>query len=199
MNENDRKFKKQMINDMFEILGNEKISNASKKHILDMYCWILTERKGNKDESKNAKFKGCDYWSKAALERLDDNTTEKNNYESGLRHEHVVPRKLFRKYVDNVCKNWSGMDQTDKNKIIEKINNFFIGCVVTKEEADDIDNKYKDKFPDEDKNTSLADITKKNLWDRYKNTIPKPEILKVEWESKSRGWEKTKETGEVKL
>ena len=179
-----------MINDMFEILGNEKISNASKKHILDMYCWILTERKGTIEKSKNAKFKGCDYCSKDAFEQLITNN------ESGLRHEHVVPRKLFREYVDNVCKNWSGMNPTEKNEIIEKINNFFIGCVVTKKEADAIDSECKDSFPNV---YSFEKITGDNLWNRYLKAIKGHTIRKVEWKSKSRGWEKIKETDEVKL
>lgn len=196
----NKTFKQRMIEDMFEILSNEKISNASKEHILDMYCWILTERKGTEDKSKNAKFKGCNYWSEAALEHLSKNINDRTNHESDLRHEHVVPRKLFRKYVNNVCKNWSGMNQTDKNKIIEKINNFFIGCVVTKKEADTIDGKFDGKFKDSFPNVdSFAGITEENLWNRYRETIKGHTIMAVTWNPKSRGWEKSGENLEINL
>ena len=199
MNDNNVNFKKQMINDMSEILSNDNISKASKEHILDMYCWILTERiEGDGDKSKNAKFKGCVYWSEEALKQLKKNKKEGKNYESGLRHEHVVPRTLFREYIKNCfdedwhkkCDGNGNVIEIDK----EKINDFFIGCVVTAGEAGEIDKKFKNKFPDEDKITSLANIEKTNLWNRYKaiKILPQLKVSEVKWTFENGRWNEPK-------
>ena len=62
--------KEQLIDDMLTILfGTEGISSYSMNHIIDMYCWLLTERAYNlnKEKTKNAKYAGCNYWSETAL------------------------------------------------------------------------------------------------------------------------------------
>ena len=182
-------FKQTMIADMFKILSNDKISKASKEHILDMYCWILTERiEGNGDKSKNAKFKGCVYWSKDALKRLNENIDGKKNYESGLRHEHVVPRSLFRAYVREIFgENWCNhsIDENIIKSAIDRIYKYFIGCVVTADEAKRLDKDYKDCMPD---NIEFKNISSESLlWSRYiKNHIV---VNKIEWKFEKNRWE----------
>lgn len=178
---NNGSFKEQLISDMVKIL-QEDISETSRKHIIDMYCWLLTERKSpynGKSKSravdKNAKYKGCDYWTDDALALYTEN---KNS--NGLRHEHVVPRKLFVDYVNSNVNNIE----------VDKINKFFIGCVVTKKQAEEIDRNYKEKMPKDEK---FEDINEKNLWSRY--TLSKIKAInKVNWESKPRGWENAGKT-----
>lgn len=177
----DKEFKKLLINNMIKILKSGDISAYSKEHIIDMYCWLLTERKPFKNDSektKNAKFKGCDYWSQAALDIL-----YKTKDIKGLRHEHVVPRSLFREYVKECVKYNKALD-------VDKISDYFIGCVVTAEEAGCLDTNFKDKMPDDLK---FENIDEENLWNRYKKTNEiieedKIKVVKVKWTFQERGW-----------
>ena len=192
-NNDTKKFKEQLISDMINIL-NAEISDISKKHIIDMYCWLLTERKelpegkGENDDQavdKNAKYKGCDYWTedafKQCFEEKDNILTFKGNKTlSGLRHEHVVPRKLF---VDYVNSNVNNID-------VDKINNSFIGCVVTKEESEEIDKKCKDKMP---KCENFESINDSNLWSRYTESGI-TSIYEIEWEINNKSWTINKAT-----
>lgn len=190
-------FKQTMIKNMFKILSDKEISNASKEHILDMYCWILTERiEGDGNKSKNAKFKGCVYWSQEAYNQFID-----TNNISGLRHEHVVPRSLFRAYVREIFgENWCNhsIDENIIKSAIDRIYKCFIGCVVTKKEADAIDSEFKDSFPNVD---SFADITEKNLWDRYKaiKILPQLKVSEVKWTFENGRWSEPKKLDEYIL
>lgn len=172
-------FKGKMIEDMVKILTDKEIDKISKKHILDMYCWILTERKAstNGENSKNAKYRGCTYWTKTAFE----NCYEFNNgkYEAkkgatlkGLKHEHIVPRDVFKKYIKECIYNNQKPDK-------EKINKYFVGCVVTACEAKKLDAKdFKNKMPE---NIAFKDISPENKWLRYKYNNIKT-IYKIVWE-----------------
>lgn len=182
----DEEFKDLLINDMIEILKNTNISKYSKAHILDMYCWVLTERKKpyslSSNSTKSAKFKGCKYWSKKALE----NITNVNL----LRHEHVVPRKSFKNYIDGI--DW---DLVDEDELRENIKNCFIGCVVHKEEAERLDKAgYKQSMPKDEKEKEIKFKDVKNPWVRYiktnesNNEENKIKICEIEWSNKSRGW-----------
>lgn len=180
----DQDFKKMLIDDMIKILSDTKISDYSKEHILDMYCWVLTERKkpfdANNPKTKNAKFKGCEYWSEKALDNIN-NTNE-------LRHEHVVPRSVLRDYINKWRKQETQTIDSDK------INKYFIGCVVTKDEAKWLDEKFKDKMPND---LTFDGIEDDNLWSRYKEVFKSntdsqkisSACYKVEWTPKNRGWD----------
>lgn len=180
--------KDQLIDDMLTILfETESITSYSRNHIIDMYCWLLTERVYSLDnyKTKNAKYAGCNYWSMEALDKYKKNSS-KNKYKD-LKHEHVVPRRLFRKYLYELIYKYDkkGPDEEQKSKIKEKINECFIGCVVTFEEAEKIDKQYKDNFPNDIE--SLLDIKKENIWKRYKN-IDNIKIFKVTWNFTSNKW-----------
>ena len=174
-------FKETLIKDMKTILTNEKISSYSKKHILDMYAWVLTEEKecesknaDNFKPTKKAKFKGCDYWTKDAFELCftEGNKCQKLSAFKGIKHEHVVPRNVFKKYIKTV-------DTFD----IDKIKKFFIGCVVTSKQAEKLDKLHKDNMPNIN---AFDEINEDVLWSRYKAARIK-EIVKVSWKNKENG------------
>ncbi|MBO5231818.1 MAG: hypothetical protein J6B88_04270 [Clostridia bacterium] len=186
--------KEQLIDDMLTILfGTEGISSYSMNHIIDMYCWLLTERAYNlsKEKTKNAKYAGCNYWSETALKEYQKNSS-KNKYK-GLKHEHVVPRCLFRKYLCDLISKYSGkgIDEKKKTEIKKKINKCFIGCVVTFEEAEKIDKLHKNSFPNSIE--TLSDINEENIWNRYK-VVGDIKIKEVEWEFTANKWSILNET-----
>ena len=191
-----KNFKTELIKDMKKILNVDELGKVSTAHIIDMYCWLLTERKELPEETtanwitpkavdKYAKYKGCDYWTKDAFkqcfEEKDNIFTFKGNKTlSGLRHEHVVPRKLF---VDYVNSNVNNID-------VDKIKNYFIGCVVTKKESEEIDKKCKDKMP---KCENFESINDSNLWSRYTESGI-TSIYEIEWEINNKSWTINKAT-----
>ncbi len=186
--------KEKLINDMLAILFDKNdITSYSRNHIIDMYCWLLTERvySSNDGKTKNVKYAGCNYWSELAINKYKKNSSA-NKYK-GLKHEHVVPRRLFRKYLYDLIDEYGEKcpDKEQKRKIREQINDCFIGCVVTFEEAAAIDELYKDSFPDGTE--SLSNIKKENIWERYKN-IDNIKIKEVEWEFTADKWSIVKET-----
>ena len=135
---------------------------------------------------KYAKYKGCDYWTKDAFDQCfeeKDNifTFKGNKTLSGLRHEHVVPRKLF---VDYVNSNVNNID-------VDKINKYFIGCVVTKDKSKRIDENFKDTMPN--KEITFEKITEKNLWSRYTESGI-TSIYEIEWEINNKSWTINKAT-----
>lgn len=186
--------KEKLIDDMLTILFETKgITSYSRNHIIDMYCWLLTERvySSNDGKTKNVKYAGCNYWSEEAIRKYRENSSA-NKYK-GLKHEHVVPRRLFRKYLYDLIDEYGEKcpDKEQKTKINEQINNCFIGCVVTFDEAAEIDKLYKDSFPDGIE--SLSNIQKENMWKRYKD-IGDIKIKEVEWEFTANKWSILNET-----
>ncbi len=195
-NMTDKEFKDLLINDMIEILKSDEISKYSKEHILDMYCWVLTERKMpysfSSNSTKSAKFKGCKYWSKKAFENIKNVNV--------LRHEHVVPRKSFKKYINKII--W---DSVDKDELRRQIKKCFIGCVVHKDEAKRLDDAgYKQSMPKDEKLKEIEFEEIKNPWGRYIKTNEENDeknqikICEIEWSNDLRGW-KEKSNNEIDI
>ena len=179
--------KDNMINDLF-VLGqlwrNKEISNDAINSILEKYSWYLTEyQPDDKGVYQKAKYQGCPFWSEGAL----------NEYELGnvsvLRHEHVIPRRIFMQSVwERICKT-DGINEVNKRIMTQQIKDGLIGCVVTEKEAYDIlDKESKNTMPDG--KTDFFEIVEQALiWERYE--VSKISIFKVKWERKGRQWKKT--------
>ena len=148
--------------------------------ILHAATWAWTENrdifdKAKKDTvSKQAKFKGCIYWTENAFkskENLLKNGAPGKDVASDLRHEHIVPQKVFK---DAIEKYYNEGTLSKNLQIIQTaMEENLIGCVVTTNEADLLDkkpNRYRQTMPppyDPDK----CDLCKiKDHWARYKYT-----------------------------
>ena len=104
--------KRQIAEDVAFIL-NAPVTYGTKFAVLHEACWVWTEFDG--------KYKGCRYWTKAAiLARAVDKKAK-------LKHEHIVPKKV----VINAL-----LELPDKNadSVYAIMDRFLIGVVVTPEE-----------------------------------------------------------------
>lgn len=123
--------------------GVEENKNGVEKYIrlklLDGLLWITTE---NDDKGLKKKYIGQPFWSKAALNQLKLNITNKNSKVLGLRHEHLVPKKficnLIIKEVDKSVENIY--------KILDDLGH---AVIITKDEDEIINKKeLRSKMPD---------------------------------------------------
>lgn len=110
---------------------NSPVDEHFKNADLKMAPWV-SERS---DDSKLVKHVGQPYWTEAAIEHYKQYRTK------GLRHEHAVPRKLIIKLLE----------ESDKSKeaIFSILDNLVHAVIVTKEEANKLDQKYKASTPQE--------------------------------------------------
>jgi len=102
--------KAQVCKDVAHVL-NAPLHYATKYAVLDDACWKWSEFSG--------KFKGCTYWSKAASEYIGAT--------SGLRHEHLVPKKV-------VIAHLLALDPATTDNVHAILDRYCIGVVVTKDE-----------------------------------------------------------------
>jgi hypothetical protein len=112
---------------------------------IKMAPWI-SERS---NDYKLVKYKGQPYWTKAAIEHY------KKNGVKGLRHEHSVPRKLIIKLLEECDKS--------QKAIFSILDNLVHAVIVTKEEANTLDQKYKATTPQEITISNEID----NVFSRY--------------------------------
>lgn len=160
-------------------LSDEELSQQAKYDVLYKISWEWTE-----GQKKAKKYFGCEYWSEKALERKYGKDFLKNiesqkfittkNNDKGLRHEHVVPKKLFMEYVWQMVIDREPLDKDNLEKLMEKN---LLACVITAAE-DKVFSKYKitEKLPgvvenfDSEKFYSITQFEKveDNTWNRYK-------------------------------
>ena len=191
----------QLIRDLIYVCTLPYLSKKSKHGFINtLISWSFCECSEN-NINQNAKYKGCPYWSEQALDHLEKNGSWKDGKsEKGLRHEHIVPRKIFVEAVEqyfeekrnNKDKDYDGMFI----KLKEIMDRCLIGCVVTTDEANKLDNHNKDKMPDpayKSNSVPTDDWDKFNLiqnpWARYEALDNEIKICKLTWKKKKNHWE----------
>jgi hypothetical protein len=213
-NENDLSHRDQLIRDMIYVCCLPYLSDKNRHEFINVcVSWSYSDRDEN-DINKSAKYKGCPYWSRKALERVDDNGNwQDDNKDKGLRHEHIVPRKIF---VDAMMDYFKSIRDGIKNNEELKIDEIFKdlkklmnknlkGCVVTKEEAAYIDGKiqgekglgeYNSKMPADAYDSKPSNNWEKfekieRPWARYETELAKEkgiEIYKIDWQFEGGRW-----------
>ncbi|MDF1878427.1 hypothetical protein JHD46_02100 [Sulfurimonas sp. SAG-AH-194-C20] len=92
--------------------------------VLDQFLWTATVVNNDNDV---VKYKGQPYWSKKAIIHYQSiNIKNKQKDFSGLRHEHIMPRKLIKEKI--LASNKS------KEVILEILNKYSHAVIITKEE-----------------------------------------------------------------
>lgn len=172
-----------LINDiikLIELRKTKELSYAAFEAIINTYSWYLTERQDDANgKSQFAKWKGCPYWTEAALELFNNNKI--TDFGKVFRHEHVVPKNMFKSFIENLIKD--EISYTDaEDKLRDKIGSMLIGCVVTLDEDKRLNEKYRTTMPNNDIS---------NPWERYKYCGIS--VRKVTWERKGNSWEKKKD------
>lgn len=142
MNENE-------LIELAQFVIKSNFSLKLKRETLGLVCWKFSEL--------NGKYDGVKYWSKNA-KKLRENNTKTKKYFSGLRHEHVVPKKVL---IEKLLSDYF-------NKSIKEIRNFFrdfcFAAIITKEEDNKYLKKYKQEMPIE------FNWKKDQVWLRYEKT-----------------------------
>ncbi len=120
------------------IVLNSKLHYGTKYSVFDNVLWVWTEFEG--------KYKGCEYWSKAALQLGED--------EKRLVHEHAVPKKIL---IDMLMQHPS----PTADSVRQLLQNYCKAAVITKAE-DAVLNRLglRSKMP--------SDWDRKDPWARYK-------------------------------
>ena len=211
----DRKHRDQLIRDMIYVCSISDLSKRTRKEFLDKcISWPFSDYAEN-DIEKQIKLTGCYYWSQKALDIYNDFRSKKKeklkpkSLQSRLTHEHVVPRNVFKKAMEEY---FSVLRNEMANSAYTDIENLFnqhfkelkdmmdsrvFGCVVAKEEAIIIDGKtpglkkegpYKKNMPDTAYPNNIVpenDLDKfKNIihpWARYQLVGNEITILKLRW------------------
>lgn len=185
-----------ILNDLEFIIKNTncKLSDQAKYDIIYKIAWEWTEGR-----TTATKYYGCKYWSKGALSQVfgEENVfnvtplTYTKKIEDGLRHEHVVPKRLFMEYVWYLVKNPGKFIKTEVKKFIE---NNLVACVITATEDKKFsDLKIVDKLPesvedfDKDDFMHIAKFedVKTRTWNRYK-IVGITDIYELEWDVKNK-------------
>ncbi len=169
-----------------------RFSDEMKEQIKKDMAWMWTDH-ANFQEKRKAKYLGCGFWSKEALDvlyEMDWKTLKPNrrktrvNYQSLLRHDHVYPRKDFWESCDALFKH--AHSENDLHEFKKKLEEFFCGCVITKEEDSRLPRGA-------DAHVDVRSLTSKECWSRYRDYNEahkdKPiEVYKCEWELNGRSW-----------
>lgn len=97
--------------------------------VLDRFLWTASE---DNDLNERVKYKGQPYWSENAILLYQKNNTGKRakNF-SGLRHEHVMPRKLIKKMILD-------LEIHDEDKVLHILDTYLHAVIVTKEEDEEL-------------------------------------------------------------
>lgn len=199
----------QLIRDMIYVGCLPQFSDKNRREVINVsIAWSFSDRY-SQNINRSAKYKGCPYWSKNALDILDS----KGKFDTKeLRHEHIVPRKIFVDamivYFGKVRINLQKKKNDEEVKIyLEEVfkelkkamKKLLIGCVVTTAELKLIDGEgNKLDMPEyayvlnkkpEDIEAKFFEIN--DEWARYKDKDKnfKIEVFKLEWLSEKRYWE----------
>ena len=183
------------INYELDELHNGRINEMLFKKILkQIILWDYTEYFSDTSEIKaesKAKYFGCKYWSeKAILNKFDLNSAVTINGETFIKmidssdkdliHEHIIPRNII---INDIL---MMRDSHSSNKIIEYLDKYASGCVISKEEDSTFDkNGLRQKLPKGFDSAYKLD----NRWARYLATNINA-IYKCEWKRISgNGWQ----------
>jgi hypothetical protein len=147
-------------------LNDLSFSPQMKKSLIkDYILWKWTA--GFNEETK---FVGCRFWSKRAYEQWKLTRRKFNSGKlykgktNGLRHDHVIPRAFIFEKLKNIA----------GDKIFETLEHFSIGCVLTIEENQHLeDSGFRDKMPGRIK----------DIWDRYRAAFADEgiEVVEISW------------------
>lgn len=164
----------EIYSDFCVVCKGHIISKQAVHDMASLVSWELTEL--------NGKFEGCKYWTKKALEVYKNSKSKpKKDWQKELIHEHVIPRKFLIDYI---------MSCYDKESEPEKkYFDLVIACVVTKEENNVLNKKYKSLMPGDIKD--IEDITEINRWERYIQSEIS-DIREVKWDN-ARNYESDEE------
>lgn len=199
--------REQLVRDMIYVCLLPNLSEKNRREFINVsVAWSYTDRYIT-DINRSAKYKGCPFWSEKALERLENDGSWKKDGEKdkGLRHEHVVPRKIFveamlyhfnevRKEIKDDGSNLEEIANREFIKINGIMNELLIGCVVTDDEAkkldkDDMPNiAYKNGKPENDW-LKFSEIN--YVWARYKkakDTKDISPIFRLAWKFEGNRW-----------
>lgn len=124
------KFKENLAKTIEYLYKSDEIVDYLKIGYINMAPWA-TEKS---DDNSKIKYIGQPYWTKKAIESF------KKNGINGLRHEHVVPNKIVREKLKESKKEFAS--------IFEILDKVVHAVVVTKEEANELDKKFKVKMPE---------------------------------------------------
>lgn len=155
--EDFKKRKQNMFNDLETLCKQKTLSKQTIFEIVRDISWSWTDGFGNG-------YQGCAYWTEAAIKqcygvsKIEDCINKFPCSNKGLRHEHVVPKNLFIKYIMDEC--YNNLEKLDYDLIDKNL----IGCVVTNDEAKNIDSAHKNKMPD---NQRFDEIDDESRWSRY--------------------------------
>lgn len=130
MNMTKNKRDKQTLAADVAFVLNSVLHLETKKAVLNNALWKWTEH--------NGKYKGCKFWTMAALEHFN-----REGNKQGLRHEHVVPRKYL--IVMLLRQNLPISTST----VFDLFERFAIGAVVTEEEEKELNKQHKSDMPSE--------------------------------------------------
>lgn len=158
--------------------------NPTENCLVDLCVWCLSHAAGNKIfatklirefvlwkwSTRHGKHKGCEYWSKNALEQYRN----VNN----LRHEHVIPRTVLTKLLMEIPTEHA----MNEKKVSETLSKLCLGCVLTKVEDNLIPRHLRSQMP-KNWNVNLIDLDRTDLWARYREAFNKSGITisKVNW------------------
>lgn len=169
--EDFKKRKENMFDDLKTLCEQKHLSKQTTFEIVRDISWSWTDGFGNG-------YQGCTYWTEAAIKqcygvsKIKDCINKFPCSNKGVRHEHVVPKNLFIRYIMEEC--YSNPEKLDYDLIDKNL----IACVVTSDEAKNIDSAYKDKMLD---NKNFNEIDDESLWSRYtKSGIVN--VYKMDWD-----------------
>jgi hypothetical protein len=115
---------------LLQAVGTPQINSELRQLFLrEWFCWKWTTRHG--------KYSGCRYWSERALQQCQDSG------DSGLRHEHVVPRAEVARRLDTLLAGGAGAVELQ-----EWLGRMCLGCVLTEEEDDQLGGRLTSRMPD---------------------------------------------------
>ncbi len=192
--------RKNIINDLdlLDQMNSMGVSGNAIESILHTMAWAWTAYKditlkNGEEISKLTKFQGCEFWSeKAFLDKFEQINgvwkVKTDNIKKGLRHEHIVPKILFKQVVEQYLDQSPSILTNKLSDLKKAMNKNLIGCVVTEAEAKMLDakgNGCRDKMPPPQDKCDFCGIT--DPWARYKKTAQNSSfskrIYKLEWES----------------
>ncbi len=160
---------------VFDGYNKGELSETAVNSVIEKLSWYYTEHREDPNEKGHfvfSKYKGNPYWTKKAIEYYrTKNTTD------GLIHEHIIPRQLFKTSL------WNHKDDLNKSKLEDAMNNKLVACVVTKEEAESLDQRFKKTMPSGESDDFFCI---KDPWIRYKQMGI--DVSEVTWERHNNRW-----------
>lgn len=186
--DNDEAYHRTLFNEqkeLYDLFNEKKITEDTFIKMFKLiYSWRWTEQRILKNGAvKNGKYRGCLYWSEAALKKAygwdnipDSYGIKQKISEDWLVHEHIVPRKVCLDYLLNA------ENPFEDDNLFNQMQNCLVGCVITRGQ-DKVLNKFRDNMPSD---TDFMKII--NPWERYQVVGIYDSIYKCDWECEGRSW-----------